>query len=91
MTDYDLNCVCCFFWHRKIEAVNDLQKQLFVVIEDLINNKNVNVFLFGSKSKFNDLCKSVVKNLKEKYPHIKMIYVRAEFPIISNEYKHYLL
>jgi len=29
--------------------------------------------------------------MKEKYPHIKRVYVRAEFPVISNDYKAYLL
>ena len=29
--------------------------------------------------------------LKEKYPHIKRIYVRAEYPYISEHYKNYLL
>jgi hypothetical protein len=29
--------------------------------------------------------------MKEKYPYIKRIYVRAEFPQISDSYKAYLL
>ena len=29
--------------------------------------------------------------LKEKYPHIKRIYVRAEFPYIDDSYRNYLL
>ncbi len=29
--------------------------------------------------------------IKEKHPHIKRIYVRAEYPIISQRYKNYLL
>lgn len=29
--------------------------------------------------------------MKEKYPHIKRIYVRAEYPYISEDYKNYLL
>ena len=30
-------------------------------------------------------------NIKKKYPHIKRIYVRAEFPVINDNYKSYLL
>ena len=33
----------------------------------------------------------MVTDLKEKYPHIKRIYVRAEFPYIDDSYKKYLL
>ena len=29
--------------------------------------------------------------IKEKYPHIKRVYVRAEYPYISEHYKNYLL
>ena len=29
--------------------------------------------------------------IKEKHPHIKRIYVRAEYPYISEHYKNYLL
>ena len=29
--------------------------------------------------------------IKEKYPYIKRVYVRAEYPFISEDYKKYLL
>lgn len=54
-------------------------------------NKNVDTFLFGSKSRFNDLCLEIVTQLKEKYPYIKRIYVRAEYPHISSQYEKFLL
>ena len=47
--------------------------------------------MFGSKSRFNDLCFEIVTALKEKHPHIQRIYVRAEFPVIDDDYKQYLL
>ena len=37
------------------------------------------------------LCLELVTVIKEKYPHIKRIYVRAEYPYISEHYKDYLL
>ena len=61
------------------------------IIENLILFQKVDTFLFGSKSKFNDLCFDVVSKIKEKYPHIKRIYVRAEYPYINDEYKNYIL
>ena len=51
----------------------------------------MDTFLFGSKSRFNDLCLEVVTEIKEKHPHIKRVYVRAEYPYISEHYKNYLL
>lgn len=33
----------------------------------------------------------IVTKIKEKYPHIKRIYVRAEYPDINDGYKNYLL
>ena len=82
---------CCFFGHRTINETEELKVELHKTIEDLIVNENVNTFLFGSKSCFNDLCLEIVSRIKEKYPHIKRIYVRAEFPVISDNYKDYLL
>ncbi len=82
---------CCFFGHRKINETEELKIRLNATIENLIVNENVDTFLFGSKSRFNDLCLEIVSKLKEKYPHINRVYVRAEFSIISDDYKAYLL
>lgn len=57
----------------------------------MITRKNTDTFLFGSKSNFDSICLEIVSELKEKYPHIKRIYVRAEFPNIDDDYKKYLL
>lgn len=82
---------CCFFGHRTINETEELKGKLYKTIESLVVNENVDTFLFGSKSRFDSLCLELVTKLKEKYPHIKRIYVRAEFPIISDNYKYYLL
>jgi len=82
---------CCFCGHRSIELTTKLKERLIKVIEDLIALKGVKVFLFGSKSEFDDLCYKVVTDLKEKYPHIKRVYVRAAYKDISDRYKSYLL
>ena len=82
---------CCFIGHRTISEIEELKSNLFEIIENLITNKNVDTFLFGSKSQFNSLCLKIVTVLKEKYPHIKRIYVRAEYPYINEDYKNYLL
>ena len=85
------NLVCCFIGHRKINETEDLKIRLWDLIENLIINKNVTTFLLGSKSEFNELCVNLLIQAKEKYPHIKRVYVRAEYPYISENYKKYLL
>ena len=82
---------CCFFGHRKIEATDELVNRLKEIVEDLIMEKKVENFLFGSKSQFDKLSLQVVTELKKKYPHIRRIYVRAEFPYIDEDYTSYLL
>lgn len=83
--------VCCFIGHRTIIETDEMKKRLLNEIENLIKDKNVDTFLFGSKSQFDSLCLDLVTNLKEKYPHIKRIYIRAEYPVISEDFKEYLL
>ena len=82
---------CCFIGHRTINETEELKKQLIATIEGLITEEEVDTFLFGSKSRFDSLCLALVGGLKEKYPHVKRIYVRAEFPDIGDEYREYLL
>ena len=82
---------CCFIGHRTINETEELKKQLREIIEKMITNENVDTFLFGSKSRFDSLCLELATKLKEKYPHVKRIYVRAEFPYINESYTAYLL
>ena len=83
--------VCCFLGHREMCATDAIKCQLTVLIEELIIKEQVRIFLFGSKSRFNDLCYEVVTEMKIKYPYIKRIYIRAEFPYITDNYRSYLL
>ncbi|MBQ8550329.1 MAG: DUF1273 family protein [Clostridia bacterium] len=85
------NSTCCFFGHRTINETEELKLKLYEIIEKLIVENSVDTFLFGSKSRFDSLCLKLVTELKEKYPHIKRIYIRAEYPYISEHYKKYLL
>ena len=82
---------CCFLGHREINETEELKMRLYEIIEDLIKNKNVDTFLFGSKSRFDDLCYEIVTHIKQNRPNIKRIYVRAEYPVISDSYQEYLL
>ena len=82
---------CCFFGHRTINETDELRTKITDAVERLITDENVDTFLFGSKSEFDRLCLEIVTKLKEKYPHVKRIYVRAEFPFINDDYLNYLL
>ena len=82
---------CCFIGHRRVIGEDLLKSDLCEVIEILIVEKRVDTFLFGSKSRFNSICLELVTQFKEKYPHIKRVYVRAEYPYINERYKNYLL
>ncbi|MBQ8254581.1 MAG: DUF1273 family protein [Clostridia bacterium] len=83
--------VCCIIGHREINETEELKSKLKETIERLIVKEKVDTFLFGSGSRFNSLCLELVTEAKEKYPHVKRIYVRAEFPYIDDHYTTYLL
>ena len=82
---------CCFFGHRKINKTDELVKNLTESIKKLIIENNVDTFLFGSKSQFDDLCYEVVSELKEKHTHIKRVYVRLSFADVDESYSKFLL
>ena len=82
---------CCFFGHRKIDETPALTELLKNAVEALIVERGIDTFYFGSKSAFDRLCLSVVTEWKKKYPQIRRIYVRAEFPDITDSYQKYLL
>ena len=86
-----MNNSCCFFGHRKIILTGMLRQKLTNIIEKLIVEEKIDTFLFGSKSQFDDLCYEIVSKSKEVYPHIKRVYVRAEFPYINDDYRLFLL
>lgn len=82
---------CCFLGHRKVKITEELKIRLESVVEKLIVKENVDTFLFGSKSQFDDLCYQTVSRLKIKHSNIKRVYVRAEYPYIDDDYTAYLL
>ena len=86
-----INDTCCFIGHKEIDETQELKAKLCKEIESLIEDEGVDTFLFGSKSRFDSLCLELVTKVKEKHPHIKRVYVRAEYPVIDDSYKAYLL
>ena len=47
---------CCFIGHKNIKETEELKNNICKTIETLILKEKVDTFLFGSKSRFNDLC-----------------------------------
>ncbi len=82
---------CCFFGHREIDDTLELRTRLSEIIEVLIVKENTDTFLFGSNSQFDSLCHKLVTKAKENHPHIRRIYVRAEYQYIEESYTAYLL
>lgn len=82
--------IICFIGHRKIKNVEAVKLKLIDVITDLIKN-GADTFLFGSKSEFDALCWQTVSELKDDHPNLRRNYVRAVYPVISEDYKNYLL
>ena len=64
---------CSFFGHRDTPQTEELKERVREIVERLIVEENVNTFLFGSRSKFDDLCHIVVTELKKKYPYIRRV------------------
>ena len=64
---------CSFFGHRDTPQTNELKAKVRETVERLIVEEGVDTFLFGSRSKFDELCHMVVTELREKYPHIQRI------------------
>ena len=64
---------CSFFGHRDTLQTDELKQKVRETVERLIVKEGVDTFLFGSRSKFDELCHIVVTELKEKYPQIQRI------------------
>ena len=81
---------CCFIGHRNIPNSDELFFATKNTIQSLIN-AGITTFLFGSKSKFNDLCLNIVTEFKKTYPYLTRVFVRAEYEYINQDYENYLL
>lgn len=83
--------MCSFFGHRDTESTSELKTELKETIIKLIETQGVQYFLFGSASKFDELCLQTVTEIKNQYPEIVRVYVRAKERYLTNERKKTLL
>ena len=64
---------CCFCGHRFVfQNINDKVRE---IITDLLENKGVTVFYTGHMGDFDELCESIVRNLKSCHRNIKIYWV----------------
>lgn len=61
---------CSFFGHRDFEPTIEIEEKVYAIIENLIVEKGVKRFLFGSRSNFDSFCHNIVTALQKKYPEI---------------------
>lgn len=80
-----------FIGHRNTLITKDLQEKLFYKLREHLQTYPETQFLFGSRSNFDKMCLMTVSQLKEDFPQLKRVYVRAEFENINDFYEKYLL
>ena len=68
----------CFFGHR--DVTHDIRAKLQSIIEQLITEEQINSFYVGHQGQFDSMVRSVLKELKVKYPHIRYTVVLAYMP-----------
>ena len=83
--------IATFIGHRKIKNSALLTEQIKQTVLNLIDKKQVDTFLFGSRSAFDNLCLETVTEIKQLRSHINRIYVGAAYPYIDTAYESYLL
>lgn len=78
--------VCCFFGHKEVPS--GLDKLLAPTLTELIA-EGVDSFLVGNQGGFDSTVLHVLRELKEKYPHISYHVVLAYMPGKKEEYSLY--
>ena len=78
---------CCFIGHRKIIETKELKQRLKNTIENLIKEKGVKTFIFGSRSEFDFLCHKIVSDIMSKYPTIeRVVYTcKSELAVLKQD------
>ncbi len=78
---------CGFIGHRDFDKNSEYEEVLKNYILNLIVDKKVDRFIFGSNSKFDSFCFSIVSDFQKTYTHIKLIayHCKHELPYLKSE------
>lgn len=79
--------VCTFFGHRYEPLTEAEKEKLTALITDLIVNHDVTEFWVGAKGEFDSICSYTVRQLKEKFPNIKLALVLSYVPTKKEDYE----
>ena len=74
---------CSFFGYRDTAQTEELKQKVREIVERLIVEEEVDTFLFGSRSKFDELCHMVVTEFQEKYPKIRRVAYLCKHETVS--------
>jgi len=73
-----MSVICSFFGHRHVS--DTIRPLLYKEIERHIIEKNVDTFYIGGYGDFDNMASDVLKEMKEKYPHISISLILAYIP-----------
>lgn len=74
---------CSFFGHR--DCPSSIKPKLHEALVDLIENHAVNMFYVGRQGVFDAMARSVLKELRLEYPHIRYAVVLERIPEKRNK------
>ena len=69
---------CSVFGHSKIKITKELENNLKSTFKMLIAQENVKYFYFGGFGEFDDLCHSIITELKNEYPEVYRIFCLSD-------------
>lgn len=69
---------CSCFGHNKINVSKHLKEKLMSIFKELISKENVKYFYFGGFGEFDDLCHSIITELKNEHPEIYRIFCLSD-------------
>lgn len=69
---------CSVFGHSKIKITKELENNLKSTFKMLITQENVKYFYFGGFGEFDDLCHSIITELKNEYPEVYRIFCLSD-------------
>ena len=69
---------CSCLAHNKINVSKHLKEKLISIFKELISKENVKYFYFGGFGEFDDLCHSIITELKNEYPEMYRIFCLSD-------------
>ena len=77
--------ICCFAGHSKLYNADEIYSRLISSIENLIVNEGVTEFWVGNYGAFDRLSAKAVRELKAKYPGIRLVLIIPYVTSLINE------